>query len=64
MIKILGASWTKVGTAVSLGVAILSMPELGSLVPPDYMPGILIGLNILMGLKKWLAPSENFQGAT
>lgn len=54
-------SWTKVGTVVSLLVTILSLDELGNVVPEDWMPGIVIAINALMGVKKFLLPSERFK---
>lgn len=61
MRNILGVSWTKIGTVASLGATVLSQPELGSLVPAEYLPGILIGINLLMGVKKFCLPSENYR---
>lgn len=61
MRSIFGVSWTKVGTVVSLLVTILSLDELGNVVPEDWMPGIVIAINALMGVKKFLLPSERFK---
>ena len=51
-------SWTKLGTIVTILSVILSLPELGSVVPPSLMPYLVIALNAVMYLKRTFWPQE------
>jgi hypothetical protein len=49
-------SWTKIGTIVSILAIVLSLPEVGAIIPPALSGYFVIALNAIMFLKRTFWP--------
>jgi len=62
MIKLLTMfSWTKIGSIVSILAVILSLPQVGEIIPANLMPYFVIALNAIMFLKRTFWPKTTIQ---
>lgn len=54
-------SWTKIGSIVTILSVILSLPEVGAIIPAALTPYLVIALNAVMYLKRTFWPKETIQ---
>lgn len=55
-------SWTKIGTIITILTVILSLPEVGAIIPLSLTPYFIMTVNAIMFIKRTFWPKEMIAG--